>query len=419
MATYIILGVCMCFILALSARDIFHSRKLHGTTSEERLGHQWDYELGFPLLFKRLPGIHLFGKPRFGSSGSRLVLAVLILFVLGLLASVADGTLFIPGDDIGFFEDSASLSVIVAIAATFYLFRRVMDMVPEALRSILRDTSDDLSQVQVDSDIEGCLQEVASVLFQTEEGRGRWGRALDVGLTIGFASFAVLIYASGVFNPAEIVNWKGSDHFWGNMFGIIQLGLVFVYVVPRGLGYLVRLIWSLWYLGKKLGGANLLRIQPLNPDGAGGLGKFGNLAWRIDLVLLPILVVAVAWYMVWDITPTYVTSLIMAILLIPFFFFGPLWSLHEAMKKAKNKELRLLSQKFDPNASIVKRWLNNEEGVKREDGLEATEVLERIILLHERTSRMPVWPFDHTTLTKVSVYILIPIIAMVLQNALW
>ncbi len=413
MLTYIIVGVCICFTLALSARDIFRSRNLHGATSEEWLRHQYDYELSFTLLFKKLRLGFL------GSLGSLLVFLALIPFMLGLLASVADGTLFLPGDAIGFFEDYRTLALIVVGAASIYIFRKVMDMVPETLHSIPNDTTDDLSKAQHHAHkIECCLKRVASVLFQTNGGRGRWGRALDVGLTILLASIVAISWASSVNNPPEIVDWKNPDYLWGNMFGIIYYSFIFFYILRICLGYLIRLVWCLWYLGKKLDEGNLLRIEPLNPDGAGGLGEFGKLGWRIDLVPLPPLMMAVYWYIFFPITAVFISGLIITILLVPVFFFGSLWGLHKAMAKAKSKALNDLSQQYNRNASIIKRLLNSEESVTIEKGLAAQEVLERVILLYERTSRMPVWPFDHTTLTRVFGYFLLPIIAILLQNVL-
>lgn len=415
MSTYIIIGVCLFFILAVAARDIFYSRKLHGTTSEEWLGHQYDYEKGFPLLFKRLPEIRLFGRLRLGSLGSLLVFIVLIPYVLGLLASFADGALFLPGDEMSFFEDYTILPMLVAIAVTFYFFRKVMDMVPETFRFILNDTS-----AQRALRIEICLERVAAALFQTKKGGVKWGRALDVGLTILFASLIAFVWASIVNNPSEPGGWGSPKHFWGNMFGIIEFSLAFVYVVPRGLGYLIRLVWCMRYFAKKLEEEGLLRIEPLNPDDAGGFGIFGKLAWRIDLVVLPTLIMAVFYYMTGYgyINTAYISGLIITILLIPIFFFGPLWGLHRVMVKTKSEELRILSQQYNLNVSIVRRWLKGEEGIKRIDGLAAKEVLDSVILMHEQTSRMPVWPFDATTLTRVLGYFLLPIVAIVLQAVL-
>ena len=174
----------------------------------------------------------------------------------------------------------------------------------------------------------------------------------------------------------------------------------------------------MWYFGKKLYNERLLRIEPLNPDGALGFGEFGKLAWRIDLVLLPTMGMAVFYYMAGDIPVVYIIGLIILLLLIPIFFFGPLWGLHRVMLKTKSQELRILSQQYNLNVSIVRQWLKGEEGIKRIDGLAAKEVLKSVILLHEQTSRMPVWPFDTTTLTKVLGYFLLPIVAIVLQAVL-
>lgn len=406
MSTYFIIGVCLFFIFAVSARNIFRGRKLHGITSEEWLGHQYDYEKGFHLLFKRLPEIRLFGRLRLGSLGSLLVFIVLIPYALGLLASLADGTLFLPGDEMSFFEDYLTLPMLVAIAVTLYFFRKVMDMVPEAFRSIRNDT------------FEKYLKGVAGVLFQTKKGRVRWEQLLDVGLTFTFAYFIALAWANGVNNPTTFGAWDSPNHFWGNMFGIIEFSLAFVYVLPRILGYLIRLVWCMWYFGKKLYEERLLRIGPLNPDRDGGLGIFGKLAWRIDLVLLPTMGMAVFYYMAGDITPWYIGGLIITILLIPIFFFGPLWGLHRVMVRTKSEELRKLSYQYDLNAPIVSRWLLGEEGIKRIDGLAAKEALEIVIRMHEQTSRMSVWPFDVTILTRVLGAFLLPIIAIVLQAIL-
>ncbi len=174
----------------------------------------------------------------------------------------------------------------------------------------------------------------------------------------------------------------------------------------------------MWYLGHELGESKLLRIEPLNPDGAGGLSKLGNLAGRIDLALLPSVIFLVYWYVVWDMNPGYIGAIIIAIILTPVFFFFPLWGLHKAMDKAKRAELELLSEQFNKHALTMKQGINIKKHVETPEALRAQEVLERVILLHQRASRMPVWPFDHITLTRVFLYVVLPVATIVIKNIL-
>lgn len=417
MPTYITIGVCISIIVVLTARDMLHKRELRGTSFKKRLGHPFEYDWGLIFLHKWLPALPLYKKRQLGSIGALLISLVLVPNVLGLLASFADDSLFLPGDAAGFLEDPIFFPYTIVIATTFYLFRKTMDIVPATLDSIPRGTPDNPSRAQLPSAIRHQLGFVASVLLQAGEQRGRWGRVPDVVLTVLLIGMVTISYASGVYGEqTEALNWRSPAFFWGNMYGIVFFFFMMGYLLRTALAFVIRLIWCMWYIGKKLGDRDGLRIEPLSPDGAGGLGQFGKLAWRIDLLLLPTMSLAVYWYWTWDLTPTYITGFVVLILLVPLFFLLPLWGLHGAMKKAKAQELQLLSQRFDLNASVMRQWLRGKWDVDRQQGLEATAVVERVLLLHQRASHMPVWPFDLTVLARVVGYVLIPLLLILIQR---
>ncbi len=138
MATYIIVGVCVCFLVAVSLREIFRIRTLTGETPKEWLEHQYDYDIGFSLLFKKAPNNHIHKRKwLIGTLGKLLLFFILAPCLLGLLASTIDGTLTLPDDDVGFFEDYLFFFLLVTIASTFYLMKRAMDLVPETFNSVL------------------------------------------------------------------------------------------------------------------------------------------------------------------------------------------------------------------------------------------------------------------------------------------
>ena len=158
MSTYIMVGVALCFTLALSARNIFRVRKLHGEEPEEWFGNWCSYDPVFSLFFKWLPATRLFPerwqsfpKWRFGSVGSVLLLFVLVPYLLGLLASAVDGTLLPPLDVegngyTGFLDDLLFLSIIVGSAATVYIFRSIMNIVPETFLSLFNNIPEERSE---------------------------------------------------------------------------------------------------------------------------------------------------------------------------------------------------------------------------------------------------------------------------------
>ena len=71
---------------------------------------------------------------------------------------------------------------------------------------------------------------------------------------------------------------------------------VFVYFIRVLLSYVIRLSIAMRSIGKAFTGKNLVHIEPLHPDGAGGLAEFGGLAWRMTWLVLPIALYLVFWW---------------------------------------------------------------------------------------------------------------------------
>jgi len=175
-------------------------------------------------------------------------------------------------------------------------------------------------------------------------------------------------------------------------------------------------------IGNTLSRENLLNIEPLHPDGAGGLAEFGNLGRRIALLILPISLYLVFWWYNRILPGERVDFLFwiaagVVILMVPVVFFVPLWGLHTAMTKAKSRALDVLSRHFDNNAATMWKWLGNAGSITRDEGLTTRENIENITVLYEHVSKMPVWPFNSTTIVRLGGYILITIIPVVVGIA--
>jgi hypothetical protein len=158
----------------------------------------------------------------------------------------------------------------------------------------------------------------------------------------------------------------------------------------------------------------LFHIVPLSPDGAGGLTPLG----RLSLVLFYIVIVQLLY-----IVPTtlnlgfhigYQILYPCFFAFAAFVFFWPLSAARLPMQTAKRQEMERLSQLVNRSYEQIRDNLKVDQ-TGRVVGLEKLEDFERLRQLYRDVRRMPVWPYDFTTLTRFSSIFAIPVIAFILQ----
>jgi len=114
--------------------------------------------------------------------------------------------------------------------------------------------------------------------------------------------------------------------------------------------------------------------------------------------------------------PLILTGVYLALVVAVFFL--PLGSTHEAMREAKQEELRVIAHHFNREYDQVKLALlkgDDQPGPAIGDSFSRLEHLRRI---YDEADSMPVWPFDTRTLLRFGTTLGIPVGLMLLNVAL-
>lgn len=412
----VIIGALVSILLLL--RDTLHKRELIGANPREYFSHPFDYELGTRLIFIKLPTI-----PYVGSLITIVLFFFLLLYIPSMIGSAFDGKLIDPQSSdmfVAFFEDPLLPAVVVVAGVVCYMYRKVLDDVPHAMTSIAKSRNPQDGSYTIYPEAEVQLKSTASFIFQAGNGRKRSWLLFDVLLGITLIGMVVYSELGDLWAAPKISIWSVPDNLGGNIGNILHW-FVLVYFVRIIMSYVIRLSVAMWSIGKTLSRKNLLHIEPLHPDGGGGLAAFGNLGWRMASLILPIALYLLFWWYITTVLsgmgggPWFVSAVIILALMIPVVFFLPLWGLHTAMAKAKNGALDVLSRHFDSNAAAMWKWLENEESMTRDEGSIARANIENISALYEHVSKMPVWPFDTTTWVRFGGYMLVVIVPTLIQ----
>jgi hypothetical protein len=168
-----------------------------------------------------------------------------------------------------------------------------------------------------------------------------------------------------------------------------------------------------------------LRVQPLHPDGAGGLGSLGGLSIRVSYLvtvvglLLAITAVTREYYFARlgiPYTPTHDIAIAIALYAIgsPVVFFALPAVAHQTMRGAKNALLLDIGEMFEREYLRLKSALAS-EAVPLKEGLERLQQLQN---LYDMTRRFPVWPFNVENLRRFAATFISPIVLALATNVL-
>ena len=159
-----------------------------------------------------------------------------------------------------------------------------------------------------------------------------------------------------------------------------------------------------------------IKLRPHATDNAGGLGKIGKIALHIDLLLLPPMILLSIYIFLHGANTLIVMALLIFNPLCLFLFFYPMKNAHYIMKKAKQIELKILSDEY--NLTYDKfRSLISQKGFNMDE--EANQLYESLTRLQDLTltcKNIPEWPFNTKTLITFSGTILLPFIFLILES---
>jgi hypothetical protein len=164
------------------------------------------------------------------------------------------------------------------------------------------------------------------------------------------------------------------------------------------------------FLLRRLTEEATINVRPLHPDHAGGLAPVASLGLHYQLIVAVIGIhvgtFLICLHLVDEPLSAVIRLPILAayVVLAPIAFAVPLWPFRHAMMKAKTSSLSKLSSAFDL------AFNNTLSQIPDGDRLEAnTERLLQIRRLYDIVAKLPVWPFDTSSLRKFAGVFLTPL----------
>lgn len=222
--------------------------------------------------------------------------------------------------------------------------------------------------------------------------------------------------------PVQVPKWDCDLKEGPLSWAVARLWVLIIgYVwIPFVLFKLSNLVTAVYVYTRELSKhKNALDIKPLSPDQAGGLSKLASLAIALTY---PIVVVGVMMTMPFfkENTNVSVHNLVLFIPFVPVFlsvFFIPLLGVHRAMVAAKDEYLEQFSELFDViNAKFIEEvktpTLSNDELSRLEMSMRG------LTSGYDKISKMPVWPFEISTLYRLATAVLIPVLVPMLLDLL-
>ncbi len=166
-------------------------------------------------------------------------------------------------------------------------------------------------------------------------------------------------------------------------------------------------------------------IQSVHPDGAGGLGSLGRYAVGMSLFAAAALLFLSTLALAGDTNPLledsglrsihFVLSMVLLYpLLVWLYLFAPIWLVHRAMLRKRNKDLLDVSKMMGDDVSEMKAASSAPDTLAPR--IERLHQLEEAYALIRRTS--PRWPFSRTTLGYLGTINLFAVTSTVLGLAL-
>lgn len=156
-----------------------------------------------------------------------------------------------------------------------------------------------------------------------------------------------------------------------------------------------------------------LTVNPVHPDGCGGLGALNRFAVRftyllaacgVGLILLAYIYAAAKSGYFIDIV---LASAALYLVLAPVLFFATLGAAHGRMKESKQQLLEEIARRIQGGYDLVGAALRT----GKEPPYDRVREIEELRALYDLAQRCPVWPFDARSLQQFAGGVLLPPVA--------
>ena len=360
-----------------------------------------------------------------GTGGSRLARFFLILvpwYIAAYLVCWYDNCLVIDGPHVGLFADLVIVALLITlpaiVAATLRLLRHIESLLAVLPEVIARALGAGPS-----------LERHERLRQESEWIRGRIGlrdRGGRLRHFVVLAVFAALVIVFQILIPIFLPQQRRAWALWPQryptafVFASAWSAFYFVFVIGNAFWYAVATAFTVFPVIYRYAKQKRLVIIPVAPDGKGGLSPIGRVAFGLTLIAACGMPFVVGWMLVFGLDLPLLLGMSLYLVFLVLIFFGPLLSIHWAMKQAKEQELRRLALLFRkeyqklPSLEQITMGLPHGGGQPLNTSM---QMLSRIDQLYRRAEVMPVWPFSFDTLGKFLSLVLVPLLLALIQLA--
>jgi hypothetical protein len=364
-------------------------------------------------LWKNDPLLGLL-KEKLGFSNLRITVyltGIIAILHLGL-GWIADNSY--EGGGIRFTEPQfivfALVYVFVIIPCSIWLYVWQMD----ALTSILADFGNrDVIRERTENGSKN-VSSYADFLagLQTRMDRRRWTVIALISV------IAILLVMRLTAWPSEIRSSGRSVFFYDVKWFLVVLLLEVAIPLYALCMFALKTVLSVWILNCLFRWFEV-RIRPMHPDNAGGLGALGNYALRLGMIAVGFGVFASVYTLqvrfVGDnpgSRPDVLLFWAIYVLITPTALILPMLSAHRAMRKARDAQLMGISREFE-------RILSDASPSEKQDTESIKKTNKRLSGLQDRyrivMESFPTWPISIRLLRRFSMTTLLPVVSGVIS----
>ena len=307
--------------------------------------------------------------------------AALIWLAITLLVDIPTGAqlglLTTTGQRVGLLDDLAGVLqefVVFPLLIAYYLWA------PSALLRAIKTL-----------DLEG----VVTVRKADVAWVARWlGSRLTWLLAVSAVGFGFILYFAYTLSPLSSTLWLANPQF-----AVVKLPF-WILQSWAAISLILSMIVMTGFLGRIFGADRKIGVEPLHPDGCGGLRPLSTFALKltafIGLAGATLLLVERNYILARGLggtafaVPVHIMALAFGFGGIVFFF-APLMAPHRRMEAAKVEALHRLSDRFH---TVEYRTLSQLATLKSEGFAAAARDLESMRKIYDLIDSFPVWPFD-------------------------
>ncbi len=357
----------------------------------------------------------------FGQRGfklGRFTLILLLWYVAGYAICSQAGLLVLPGDDVGLIEDPVTWSSLamdlLMVGSLFYSLGR-LDALLRRLPGILTVSREAGQDENLRERIARDVAWIRSFVSLRDKNSRRWYAGW-------MATMVVLVYVLQVhlplFAPSTPKYWGTSPDFGMGtyLFATLWTTFHFVIVIGNVLWYVLSMGFTVFPVIHRYARKGALVVIPVTPDGKGGMAVVGDFSFSLTLVTSSGMIFCVAWILCMGFNLSMQIGFPLYLLLLAAIFFGPLLSVHGAMRDAKLRDLDWWSTRFrEEYFALMADETASAEGSRPDNSTEFRDRMNRLAdidQLYRRVEAMPVWPFNLATLARFFTIVVLPLLAV-------